>query len=459
MPLVEMADSLSLAQSLIQQPKESLAIELKAWIDPDSIPGKSKIVKAALALRNNNGGHLLIGFDNATGEPSANDQTENVRQIFELDKIQGMISKYASGPFEIVVDFPERDGMPFPVISIPAGIKSPVVCKSDLKDRDKFLLRADTVYARSLSSNNTVSSTQAKAKDWERIMDVCFDNREADIGRFLRRHIGLANSLQTGFSLNSIKDELSQFRDESEDQYYKALGKKKISNSPKSLWEVSLVITGKSPSHFADRDFLRLLSSNNPNHSGWPVWQDSHRLGEQSKPYVLDGAWEALVMNLGPKEIHYFDFMRMSPEGKFFLIRALEEDWPGFNSHYQPGELVDISWSIKRVAETMAVGIAFAKAMEYEEETTLSFSFSWKGLEGRRLTSFPNSEIMMFSQNLFTRQDEVSSFVNLELNASLSSLSQYVELAVKPLFSVFEGYVLSSETIDSVTKSLLSRCC
>jgi hypothetical protein len=28
------------------------------------------------------------------------------------------------------------------------------------------------------------------AADWDRLMRICFDNREADIGRFMRRHLG-----------------------------------------------------------------------------------------------------------------------------------------------------------------------------------------------------------------------------------------------------------------------------
>jgi len=57
---------------LIGQPRESLAVEVKDWLDP-SIPGhKAKVVKALIALRNFNGGYLLIGFDNATMQPSKN---------------------------------------------------------------------------------------------------------------------------------------------------------------------------------------------------------------------------------------------------------------------------------------------------------------------------------------------------------------------------------------------------
>jgi hypothetical protein len=28
------------------------------------------------------------------------------------------------------------------------------------------------------------------AADWDKLMRICFDNREADVGRFMRRHLG-----------------------------------------------------------------------------------------------------------------------------------------------------------------------------------------------------------------------------------------------------------------------------
>ena len=50
-------------QLLIERPSESLNVEVKTWIDPDKLEGQSKILKTALALRNRNGGYLVIGFN------------------------------------------------------------------------------------------------------------------------------------------------------------------------------------------------------------------------------------------------------------------------------------------------------------------------------------------------------------------------------------------------------------
>ena len=77
----------------------------------------------------------------------------------------------------------------FPVIEVGSGVKVPVATKSALADGEDVLIRENRVYVRSLKANNTPSTTEAIWKDWPQIVEVCFENREADIGRFFRRHL------------------------------------------------------------------------------------------------------------------------------------------------------------------------------------------------------------------------------------------------------------------------------
>ena len=78
--------------NLISSPSESLSVELKDWIDPDSPAGIAKIVKAALAMRNNDGGYLLVGFSDSDGSPNFDGVPDNVSVDFHHDKIQGYIT-------------------------------------------------------------------------------------------------------------------------------------------------------------------------------------------------------------------------------------------------------------------------------------------------------------------------------------------------------------------------------
>ena len=184
-----MADADTLRE-LVRNPREALGVEIKAWIDPASVEGQAKIARAALALRNYNGGFLVIGFDNETMQPVQTNRPADVRVAFHADVVQAIISRYASESFEVTVHLPERDGLEYPVIEIQGGLRTPVATKSDLNDSaNRPLIRRDAVFVRSLDANGIVSTTPAGWKDWPRLVEVCFDNREADIGRFVRRHL------------------------------------------------------------------------------------------------------------------------------------------------------------------------------------------------------------------------------------------------------------------------------
>jgi hypothetical protein len=74
---------------------------------------------------------------------------------------------------------------------VPPGVRTPVAVKRELKDSaGKKLIGYGDLYFRTLSSNGTPSTALARPQDWADIFEICFENREADIGRFLRRHLG-----------------------------------------------------------------------------------------------------------------------------------------------------------------------------------------------------------------------------------------------------------------------------
>lgn len=457
-------------QELIQQPQESLSVELKAWIDPDQTDGTAKIVKTALAMRNHGGGYMVFGFDNNTLAPLLNSAPSDVRELFHIDKIQGMIAKYSSEPFEVTVEFPQRDGQDFPVIVIPTDIKTPVVSKSDLSSNGKTLIRADAVYVRSLSSNNTPSTTQAKSNDWSRLIEVCFDNREADIGRFMRRHLsGLKPELVREFVAAiakriepeaSAEDLLNQYLQEGNKQFNKVMAQRTASLPEHGTWEVALLVMGDVPTHSANRQFLNLLDSSNPDYTGWPVWLDSRSFTDESaRPYVLEGVWEAFITSVGSsgRADRKVDYIRLDPKGRFYLRRALQEDISGIPGSPTPLSVLDFVLPVIRTAEAIAVGIAFVKAMGCDpERTLLAFAFQWTRLRGRELVSWAQPG-RYISPGRHAYQDDVTVFVSVPLETPLSALSEYVNQVVQPLYEVFDGFSLGKDVVEDLTRRLVER--
>ncbi len=141
--------------------------------------------------------------------------------------------------------------------------------KSDLRiGNDSPLLRTGSVYIRSLNANNTPSSTIATWKDWPTIVEVCFDNREADIGRFLRRHLGsvtpevvrefLATVLRGNEPEATTEELLQQYLQEGEERFQAVARERRATLPEHGAWEVALLFVGQIPQHAANRGFLQI---------------------------------------------------------------------------------------------------------------------------------------------------------------------------------------------------------
>ena len=103
------------------------------------------------------------------------------------------------------------------------------------------------------------------------------------------------------------------------------------------------------------------------------------------------------------------------------------------------------------------MGIAFAKAMGCDpEKTQLAFGFRWTRLQGRQLDSWiePRHHI---SPGSSAHQDEVTAFVEMPLETPLSALGEFVNQAVKPLFEVFDGFALSKDVVEDLTRKVIEK--
>ena len=170
----------------IRDLSETLDTELKFWIHLEDDREAALLARAALALRNNNGGQIVLGIDDKTCrsiEPPAN--IGDIRETYHADKLNEMVGKYAATKFELRVDYKEYEGRLHPRIIIAGGIVAPVLTRRGFPG----LLRQNAVYVRTVSNGRVSSCEPVTSADWEKLINVCFDNREADVGRFLRRHL------------------------------------------------------------------------------------------------------------------------------------------------------------------------------------------------------------------------------------------------------------------------------
>jgi hypothetical protein len=164
---------------------ETLDTELKGWLILSEPREAALFAKACLALRNNNGGRLVLGIDDTTPKSIPPPRGFDPVQAYHVDKVNEVVGKYSLPKFEVRVRFKEYERRVHPEVIIAGGIQAPVITRSGFPPE----LRQNAVYVRTISNGRPSSCEPMTATDWDKLMRICFDNREADIGRFMRRHL------------------------------------------------------------------------------------------------------------------------------------------------------------------------------------------------------------------------------------------------------------------------------
>ncbi len=449
--------------SLLEQPSEGLNREYKQWFDPQSNEGKSKIAKTLMALRNFNGGYMVIGFSDDM-KPVKYDFANSIFDTFSKDSIQGVVSNYSSEPFEIDVYVRNWLNNDFVIIVVPSGVRVPVVCKRDLKTDKGMLLKENQVYVRTLRSNDTPSSSTMTWKDLPDLLEVCFENREADVGRFIRRQLGGVNlkdfaSILASNHLEGFEnvDEAKKYIDS-----YEEHKTQKIIDSGSDIDGIGfwgcLLTSDHKLTHESPTEFLSILKYANPSLSGWPIWLVSSAFSEDiDRPKIIDGEWYQFINYLEKSEEFYrgLDYMRYSTQGRFYFSRTYQDDFANERYKVQRGTCLDLSLMIYRVSETLIVGLNFAKALDKElDSNNLYFNFHWNGLKGRKAVSWTSIGF------LFGRQacevNEVKAFVSIPANTAVSAIAGYVLDAMKDLALSF-AIELELSIVEPLVSKLLKH--
>jgi hypothetical protein len=407
----------------------------------------------------------------------------DLRSTFHQDKVQELISKYASQAFEVAVHVIEREGHEYPVIAVAGGGRTPVATKAAVVGTDnKPLLLENRVFVRSLNSNGRPSSTEATWKDWPEIVERCLDNREADIGRFLRRHLGSSSlepirtllqemlltndrqspSLSTGPSAepstppsaagNGESDVDARCRvllDGGRARLNALLAERSVPFPRFGSLEVCATILATSLPSLSLAEFRNRVLASNLDLTGWPPWVDSRNFADApSRPYVFEKGWESLTNEPGGGWGSHFDF---------YLFRILQDDLQGSDRSPKPLSELDFGLAILRPAEVIAVALAFARSLgATDEHDAIALCFRWAGLKGRRLTSWAQP-MRYLSMNRVAYSNEVSSSVVVPVSTQNSELAVYVRDVVRPLFEVFDGYEVNQKVVEDLTQRLVTR--
>lgn len=438
----------------LEMPQEGLDRELKSWLDPTVPTHRCNLVKGILALRNRDGGMLAVGFDDKTCDALLTDR-DDWRAAYHIDVIQGLVSKHASLPFEVAVEWFQSGVAEHPVIIVASGVGIPVAVKTPIPNpgSKRDLLPFGTVYFRTLESNGTPSSAPARPEDWGEIVRLCFENREADIGRFVRRHLSptslpsIMAALGQRQADETLRGRAMALLDEGRGYFEQAIANAapKPGHELAATWghdEIALVVT-PAPSEGTvplSPSFLSsLFSAARSSRMAVPPWHDGRTImRKDTEPYTKDGAYQ-MLLDVPTSSYGHYEFSRLDPRGRFYCRSALPEETRERRFHPTDTPTLDPGRAVVRVIEAFLTGAAFARAMKADEDaTTLGFVFRWGGLRGRKLYNWSGGMDYLTRIHVARGDDISTTFVEVPLSTAPGALAQYAAQVIVPLMTVFD---------------------
>lgn len=452
-------DHLRRYEFLVAHPAENLHTELKSWFNFKEAGGKAKVIRACFALRNSDGGSLLIGVDEETGRPSAGAPI-NVREAFPTDDIQKLLFDFASLPFEVTTNYFEKEHAPIVLIDVPSGISSPVITKKELANPEETkrpLVEANTLYCRTLHANGTYSSSKAMYKDFPIVLDLCWQNREMEIASFVKHHWTDLNKAIAALPMGRLKA-LDEFMDYSTDRFINALQEQNLDGIPKpGFFTVAFCWDRPQEDALPTPAFIQSVFVNAPDLTGWPLWLSPQRLG-QTAPQVRNSRWEGLIAKTDQAVVGlrfaWLNFMVCDPRGFFFHRRGYFDDLLiGFRTKpptWDVGQEMNMDLVLLETAEAIFGAKKITEGL-FQNSTKplpeiIHLCLAWDGLSGRRLVSESTATRFPWAGST-TLTERVTQTINLPTNAPVDVINEIVHAVTGKLFAEFGGYSMSLEDV------------
>ena len=449
------------AEALLNSPSEKISCELKSWLNLDDLAHKVKLIKAIFALRNADGGYIIIGLDDKNAQPSAH-PPENPRKKYHVDTIQALITTYASITFNIEIEYPEREGVSYPIIIVPSGVQVPVSVKKEITvPGGKCLLPKGTVLFRTLRANSSISSSAAEPDDWRQIMEICFNNREADLGGFIRRHLLSADFprilQEIGIRSNeenhpSLENECRSFLNICS-QYMVDMEKdRQLNPLPKNFgWvQIGAVFNTALNDVLPSYDFLTRAFSSVPPYSH-ELWMDG-RISNQ-RPMMVNSGWNSLI-DL-PRYWDLREFSRLDPSGKFYIKRPIIDDASARARGFQAGTQFNIRDNISIISQFIASILVFSKMLTRNiDGYQIGLLIEYDGLKNRRLLSPGIFDVHSIYPRI-SNTESFSKFVEFPANTIPSNITSIVYNIVKDLFVIFDGVSVEISQVEKEVRESL----
>lgn len=304
---------------LVNEPRETLDVEVKEWLDLAEPDHRAALAKEIIAIANHGGGFVIVGFkelEDGTFRPAQRRPRD--LSSWSQDAIQSVLEKYVDPSIQCRVWHRTASGTSerHPVIAVPGGHRVPVRAKAGSPDGKRLV--PNRVYIRRAGP----SSEEPRAtEEWDRFIERLVQNRQAELLDAMRSI--MAGVIPTaGAAPEQIRvDQLTSFEKQAIARWTALVDSLPPDTPPRfkhGHYHAGFTIDGDF-----DRKSLpelnRIIRSEVRNHSGWPPFLTIGRAPYTPRP--VDGTIECWM---GPDTDNpaHSDFWRISPDGLFFTGEA-----------------------------------------------------------------------------------------------------------------------------------------
>lgn len=439
-------------QFLINNLAESLEVEVKNWLGGlQTNDEKSKLAKEIIALANNGGGYVFVGFeDEGDGHPEIEPEEGQI-EAFSQDAVAAVVARYISPPCQCEVGLYQREGSEIlhPVITVPGNHRTPVWAQRG--SPDNTTLRTGVVYVRRPGGSSEPAQNQ---DDWEKVLERLVKARQSEQLDAIREIMNPTSAVV------AEAPALEAWKEESELAWQRRLEPLPEHDArclTSGYWTVSFSIESfENPSL---RELNAALEREMPSHSGWPPFTYIHR--EPLRP-VADGdvieAWLANNHDVDGQAVDadHADFWRVSRDGRGFLLRPMQEDGERYLSNRIPrpeGRFFDWVLPIYRSTEVLKFIEALAHRFS-DHNATFDLEISYCGMMGRSLQQH-DLRYNLWSEGT-CRNDVVSTRLTGPINEIGLSLEEKVYQLLSPVYEQFDFTNLPKNLVDNVVRDALS---
>ncbi len=383
-------------KDLIENPRETLAIELKSWIDLDDQIQRAKVARHLGALANHGGGYLIFGFkDDLSRDENLPDSLEK----YNRDKFTAIVKRYLTPTFQCeVVVVPDSGGNRFPVVRVPGHGAAPIAVRrdgpQDAKGKPQAIAKG-TYYIRKPGPE---SAPIIGAAEWSPLISRCVRN---DRDQLLSDIAGLVQT--PGTPAPGARQRLEQWHKANETRFLELLSEAEQLHWPVSITEnrcqLSYLISVEGSEQLPMDSLVKILEevNNEVRDTVWTGWSMFYPFsGPNIEPVVFperaDGTGgnllETNLMGDGDFDSSLPDYWRVAPDGRASLVRAYREDRERSvrDLERKAGTWLDPETVVRETTELVAHANGLARRME--GATRVGFRCTWMGLKGRELAGF-----------------------------------------------------------------------